>query len=168
MENFFVSYLFTERKVSGHEMFPDRRHTKNNIDTQTKLRVKIEKVQSSAQILKRSRLLKDIATVLEIVINKLKPDFEVMNNSQKQALVEINKTLIPFTRDTSRLLSLSAHPVSPIGGMSYVYQCKEKTKLLNQTTLQECLRNITESIYLYIVLSKHFTQIVYNMPRILV
>ena len=143
MENFFVSYLFTERKVSGHEMFPDRRHTKNNIDTQTKLRVKIEKVQSSAQILKRSRLLKDIATVLEIVINKLKPDFEVMNNSQKQALVEINKTLIPFTRDTSRLLSLSAHPVSPIGGMIYVYQCEEDNKVIEPNNIAPNFRVIS-------------------------
>ena len=98
--------------------------------------MKIEKVQSSAQILERSRLLKDTATALEIAINKLKPNFEEMNNSQKQALVEINKTLIPFTRDTSRLLSLSAHPVSPsIGGISYVYQCKENNKFIESNNI---------------------------------
>ena len=74
------------------------------------------KVQSSAQLLKRSRLLKDTATALEIAINKLKPDFEEMNNSQNHALVEINKTLIPFTRGTSRLLFLS-------GGNLFIVFC---------------------------------------------
>ena len=39
------------------------------------------KVQSSAQLLKRSRLLKDTATAIEIAINKLEPDFVEMNNS---------------------------------------------------------------------------------------
>ena len=92
-------------------------------------------MQSSAQILKRSRLLKDTATALEITINKLKPDFEEMNNSQKQALVEINKTLIPFTRDTSKLLLLSAHPVSPIRGMTYVYQCKGNNKVIESNNI---------------------------------
>ena len=93
------------------------------------------KVQSSAHLLKKSRLLNDTATALEIVINKLKPDFEEINNSQKQALVEINKALIPFMRDTSRLLSLSAHPVSPIGGMIYVYQCEEDNKVIEPNNI---------------------------------
>ena len=93
------------------------------------------KVQSSAQLLKRWRLLKDTATALEIAINKLNPDFEEMNISQKQALVEINKTLIPFTRDTSGLLSLSAHPVSPFGGMSYVNQCEESNKVIESNNI---------------------------------